>query len=103
MAQQIEHYVAWLKPKLPWIVPIAVAVLVVLWLTSGVYTVNPGYVGVVRTFGKETARTDSGLNFRFPWPFQQVDLVSVEKVHRIEIGVQAGRRVPEEALMLRRR
>ena len=67
MSQQFEQATKTLARLLP----IAVGVIAVLWLSSGVYSVNPGHVGVVRTFGKETARTEPGLNFRFPWPFQR--------------------------------
>jgi membrane protease subunit HflK len=55
---------------------------------------------VVRTFGKETARTQPGLNFCFPWPFQRADVVSVEQIRRIEVGFRGPQRVHEEALML---
>ena len=89
-----------LKERLPRILLIVPAALVVLWFASGIYMVNPGHVGVVRTFGKETARTEAGLHYRFPWPFQRTDIVSVEQIRRIEVGFRAGMRVYEEALML---
>jgi modulator of FtsH protease HflK len=82
------------------IVPIAVIVVAVAWLATGVYVVDPGHVGVVRTFGKETQRTEPGLNYRYPYPFQKVDVVSVEQVRRIEVGVRAGQRISEESMML---
>ncbi|MBM3890319.1 MAG: FtsH protease activity modulator HflK [Verrucomicrobia bacterium] len=100
MARQFEETADWLKQRLPKLLPVAVVVIAVLWLASGVYVVNPGHVGVVRTFGKETARTEPGLNYRFPWPFQQADVVSTEQVRRIEVGFRLDQRVPEEALML---
>ncbi len=100
VAEQFEYFSTWLKHKLPRILPIVAVVLALLWLASGVYVVDPGHVGVVRTFGKETARTEPGLNYRVPWPVQQVNVVSVEQIRRIEVGVRAGQRVSEEALML---
>jgi len=100
VTEQFESASAWLKRKLPQIVPIVLAVAAVLWLASGVYVVDPGHVGVVRTFGKETARTEPGLQYRFPWPVQRADVVSVEQIRRIEVGFRAGQRVHEEALML---
>lgn len=98
--EQIERANKTLTQMLPKLLPIAAFVLVVLWLGSGVYSVTPGHVGVVRTFGKETARAEPGLNYRFPWPFQQADVVSVEQIRRIEVGFRDGQRVPAEALML---
>jgi membrane protease subunit HflK len=69
-------------------------------LASGVYIVGPGHVGVVRTFGKESARTDPGLHYRIPWPVQKADVVSTEQIRRVEVGFRGNQLVPEEALML---
>jgi len=100
--QQAEE---WLKRNfhgqhLTRIVPIAVIVVAVAWLATGVYKVDPGHVGVVRTFGKETKRTGPGLNYRYPYPFQRVDVVSLAEVRRIEVGIRAGQRISEESMML---
>jgi len=100
LLQALEKASQWIQQRLPRILPLALGVIPVLWLASGVYTVNPGHKGVVRTFGKETARTEPGLNYRYPWPFQRVDIVSVEQIRRIEVGFRGGQRVGEEALML---
>jgi membrane protease subunit HflK len=100
LLQQFEDASSWLKQTLPKLLPIAASLLLLLWLASGIYSVHPGHVAVVRTFGKETARTEPGLNYRFPRPFQQADVVSVEQIRRIEVGFRAGQRVQEEALML---
>jgi len=100
LVEQFERASQRLKQILPKLVPIAVGLILVVWLSSGVYSVNPGHVGVVRTFGKETARTAPGLNYRFPWPLQQTDVVSVEQIRRIEVGFRGAQRVQEEALML---
>ena len=98
--ESMENASRWIKHYIPKGLPIAAGAILVLWLASGVYTVNPGHKGVVRTFGKETARTEPGLNYRYPWPFQRVDIVSVEQIRRIEVGFRSAQRVPEEALML---
>jgi membrane protease subunit HflK len=105
LAQILEQAQHWLKRHLPAhlvpkLTPLLVGGIVCLWLASGVYVVEPGNKGVVRTFGKETARTDPGLNYRYPWPFQKVNVVSVEQIRRIEVGFREGQRVGEEALML---
>ena len=100
LAAQLERITNTLSRLLPRLLPVAVIVIAAIWLTSGVYSVTPGHVGVVRTFGKETARTAPGLNFRFPWPFQRADVVSVEQIRRIEVGFRGAQRVHEEALML---
>jgi membrane protease subunit HflK len=90
-----------------------VLLLIVVWVVFAgpFYVVEPEENGVVRTFGKLSQVTSSGLRFKFPWPIQTVDLVNVEEVRRLELGfrtVRAGgasnsaqyKKVPSEALML---
>ena len=100
LAEQFERASDRFTEILPKLLPIGAGLILILWLASGIYSVHPGHVGVVRTLGKETARTEPGLNYRFPWPFQQVTVVSVEQIRRIEVGFREGKRVHEEALML---
>ena len=47
------------------IVPVLFVILV-LWLFTGVYSVGPDEVGVVRTFCKFSRVAQSGLNWHFP-------------------------------------
>ena len=100
LAEQFQRASDAFTRLLPKLLPIGAGLILLLWAASGIYTVHPGHVGVVRTFGKETARTEPGLNYRFPSPFQQADVVSVERIRRIEVGFREGKRVHEEALML---
>ena len=58
------------------IVPI-LFVLLVLWLLTGVYSVGPDEVGVVRTFGKYTRVAQPGLNWHFPLPIETVNTPKV--------------------------
>ena len=76
-----------------------------LWLFTGVYMVGPDEVGVVRTFGEYTRVTQSGLNYHFPYPIEQVNTPAVTEVKRIEIGFRTLRNgqyrtVEKESLML---
>lgn len=100
LGRMLEQGEKWVKQYLSRLLPVIIGAVGLLWLASGVYVVEPGHKGVVRTFGKETARTEPGLNYRYPWPFQRVDVVSVEQIRRIEVGFRAGQRVNEEAMML---
>ena len=82
-----------------------VGVVLVLWLASGIYQVQPGEDGVIRTFGRYTATTAPGLHYHLPWPVQTVTIVDVESVRRAEIGFRTqaeGKKsdVVDEALML---
>ena len=43
-----------------------VDVVLALWLASGIYQVQPGEDGVIRTFGRYTATTGPGLHYHLP-------------------------------------
>jgi membrane protease subunit HflK len=72
--------------------------------------VNPEELGVVLKFGKFVRLLPPGLNFRWPYPIEQVELPKVTRVNRIELGMRGSadnrdvsstiRDVPEESLML---
>ena len=90
-------------PKAPLIVAAAIiAVILGLWLTTGLYTVDPGEQGVVRRFGKQVAATGLAA-LSLAGPIERVDIVNVEVVRRIELGFRSMpryRQVPQESLML---
>ncbi len=66
---------------------LGVAALLVLWLASGFYLVQPNQHGVVLTFGKYTRTEEvSGLKFHVPWPVQSVTIVDVTQERRIQVG-----------------
>ncbi|MFH0883890.1 MAG: FtsH protease activity modulator HflK [bacterium] len=83
-----------------------IALIILIWLASGVYMIGPDEVGVIRTFGKYTRISTSGLNYRLPWPVESVDRPKITEIKRIEIGFRMDHRtgkfvqVPEESLML---
>ena len=79
--------------------PIIAGIVVLVLLATGIYMVDPGEQGVVRTFGRESGKTGPGLHYRFPF-VQKVDVVNVEQIRRIEVGFRGDQRVPHEALML---
>jgi modulator of FtsH protease HflK len=70
-----------------WVLILALAV----WLASGIYIVNPGEISVIRRFGKEIGKGDSGLNYHLPWPVEQVNIVNTESIRRIEVGFRSSR------------
>ncbi len=84
---------------------IPVGIVAVLWLISGIYTVEAGKRGIVTRFGHYTQTTMPGLNYHLPFPIERVEMVDVEQRRAIEIGYRTGgqgvtRSVPREALML---
>jgi membrane protease subunit HflK len=86
----------------------ALPLLIIFWLASGIFIVDPDEQGVVRRFGKVTRITEPGPNYHWPQPIEQVDKVKVKQVRRIEIGfttITQGPPAryafhPEESLML---
>lgn len=87
-------------------VGILVAGAFVLWGLSGFYIVDEGNYGVETRFGEYIAPpTQAGLNWHFPYPIEQVELVNVKQQRYIEVGYRSSGRqgvgsVPKEALML---
>ena len=86
---------------------VAAVLIIILWMVSGIYVVGPGEQGVVRQFGKVIKKTSAGLNFHFPWPIQQRNVVNVERIQRLELGFRSNPRrpsmvrpIPAESLML---
>lgn len=84
--------------------------VLIIWLLSGFYFVQPNENAVVTTFGKfDRIDEQPGLKFHFPSPFQSHQIVDVTTERRIEVGYREGvsRRsnelgvdVPDESLML---
>lgn len=65
--------------------PIAGVSLVILYLLSGFYTVQPGEIAVVRRFGQVTeSAVGPGLHYRLPSPIDRVDIVYAASVQRAE-------------------
>lgn len=79
--------------------PVLLGLLALALLSTGVYSVGPGEQGVVRTFGRESGRTGPGLHFHLPL-VQRTDVVNMEVIRRIEVGVREDKSVASEALML---
>jgi len=85
--------------------------VILLWLGSSFYRVQPDELGVVMRFGAYSYRTEPGLHWHLPWPVEHVLLPAVTRINRTEIGYRSGasadsdsnatgRDVPSESLML---
>lgn len=84
---------------------IVLVVVLLLWLFSGLYRVNPGEQGVVLRFGQWTnqgALAEEGLHWHLPWPFESAVTPQVEEVRQIDVGFRGTNAsdVAEESLML---
>ena len=87
--------------------------IILLWVASGFYIVEPDEVGVVKQFGQFNRITTAGPNYHLPYPIESVLTPQVTQIRRIEFGFRSAgrasannfqqgvsREVPEEALML---
>ena len=102
--QSVAEAIAWFTQRGK-IVYVLIAALLVVWLLTGIYVVQPGEEGVLRTFGRFSGITTAGLSYRVPWPFQSVRIVDVESIRRVEIGFRTSapggkQEALNEALML---
>ncbi len=81
------------------LIPIAM-----LWLASGIYTVQAGWNSVELRLGKHTETVGPGLRWRWPWPVGQNELVNVDNRFSLQIGAvgKAALNAPSESAMLTR-
>lgn len=105
-------------PKLPkWQFPNGLLIgggllaVLVIWLLSGIYIVNPGEEGVVLRFGKYDRTVGPGPHYALPAPIEKVYKPQVSRVLRSEVGYRSAgesrtyqkgqvRPIPAEASML---
>lgn len=88
---------------------IVLAALILIWILSGFYRVEPDEEGIVLRFGAYVGKTNPGLNYHLPVPIEHVLTPKVTRVTPTEIGFRSeqavgrglgNREVPEEGLML---
>ena len=83
-------------------VGLIVAVIAILWLSSGFYIVDAGQRGVVLRFGKYVETTMPGPRWHLPYPAEAVEKVNVDQVRTVEVGYRNNvkSKVQSESLML---
>jgi len=64
-----------------------IAAIVLLWLATGFYQVQPNEQGVVLRFGKYVNSTTPGLNYHLPYPIETVEKVNITQERSINLGV----------------
>jgi len=80
-------------------------IILVVWLLSGIYIVDPAERGVVTRFGAFVEETKAGPHWHIPYPIERVRIVNVDQIRTAEIGYRSDARnrsgnVPTESLML---
>ncbi len=71
--------------KISW----AILALLVIWLLSGFYQIQPSEQGVVLRFGAYAYTTDAGLHYHLPYPIESVEKVNITQERSITIGETA--------------
>ncbi|MBJ7443955.1 MAG: FtsH protease activity modulator HflK [Sphingobium sp.] len=67
--------------------PIAIALLVILWLVlTSFHRVGPQERGVVTFLGKYSRTLSPGISLTMPAPFETVSTVDVEEIRTIDVG-----------------
>ena len=79
---------------------IIILVMIGLWGSSGIFTVQPGEQAALRLFGKFNSISGPGLHWFFPSPIGQKDIVATSTIRRLELGFRGDKVVPDEALMI---
>ena len=85
---------------------LGIAIVVVLWLLSGFYRVDPDQEGIVLRWGAFDRIATPGLNYHLPSPIEEALTPTVTRVNRVEVGYRTNQavsrttEVPEESLML---
>src|SRR5256886_2393895 len=62
------------------------ALAVVGYLLSGIFTVAADEQAVIRRFGRVAARLGPGIHYRLPWPVDQGDIVKTTAVMKTGVG-----------------
>ena len=88
-------------------VVLIVALIVIIWAATGIYTISPGEQAALRLFGaaQATPVTETGLHWWWPSPVGRRDVVQTVETRRMELGFRSGEAgaiapVPVEAQMI---
>ena len=75
-------------------------VALVIWLGTGLYTVQPGEQSALRLLGKFNGTGGPALHWFYPAPIGTRNVERVDEVQRLELGVRGGTPVLTESLMI---
>ncbi len=80
----------------------------IIWLSTGFYSVQPGEQAALRRFGiyqtgdpsAFVGGTEPGLHWYFPAPIGTRSVVQVDEIRRLELGFRGNTPIPVESLMI---
>ncbi|MFV0347353.1 MAG: FtsH protease activity modulator HflK [Halodesulfovibrio sp.] len=89
---------------------LVLGLVLLLWLASGVFIVEPDEVGIVLRFGQYDRTVEAGPHYHLPFPVENVYKPKITEIRRLEVGFRSTdrgtfqqgsmRSVKEESLML---
>ncbi|WXT99859.1 MAG: Modulator of FtsH protease HflK [Catillopecten margaritatus gill symbiont] len=80
--------------------------ILLIWVLSGIYIIDPAEKGVVLRFGAFQEETGQGPHWHLPYPIETLDRINVEQIRTAQIGYRdaisnrRGGNVSSESLML---
>ncbi len=77
-------------------------ILIIAWMATGIYTVQPGEQAAVRLFGQFQGTEGPGLKWYFPAPLGTRNIENVLETKNMELGFRSDPRldVPVESVMI---
>jgi len=86
----VGHYSGAIK----WLIAIS---LIFVYLSTGLYIVEPGEKAIVQKFGRIVKQeVMPGIHYRFPFPFESSMKLSTRRINRLEIGFRTRERFEDE-------
>ena len=71
-----------------------------IWVGTGIYTVQPGEQAVLRQFGRFIGTAEAGLHWFPPAPIGTRNVVKVDEIRKLELGVRGATDVEIESMMI---
>jgi len=62
------------------------AVVVVIWMGTGIFIVQEGQQAVITRLGKYTSTVGAGFNWRLPYPIERHEVVYVTQIRSVDVG-----------------
>ena len=84
-------------------IALILAVVALLWASSGFFIVPEGQTAAILRFGKFQSLSDrAGFKWRMPYPFESHEIVNVQSLRQVEVGYRNNvkTKVLKESLML---
>ena len=70
-----------------------IVAIVLVWLASGFYQVQPNEEAIVLRFGAYNDTTTPGLHYHLPYPIESIKKVNITQERSINLGVQEAREI----------